>query len=338
MNSIANSNSEPKLLTNITLKKLAIIYFSLAVTFTFYHAQTINRRFWDQRSEFHQGIIHGDFKSPYQYRILTPLVAEAGGWIVEKTFGLSSPKSKAGAREVFYVLQRLIATFLLFIFFHLYLRTWFSTELAFGGTLILAGLHVYTYNSYFYQPDSAPNILFLTIAAYLFRRGEYKGRLYPLTVLGSLTRETFGLIVPLHLAYFGFKKETLKHTVGLFATWLSVQLLLRAVFGLQPPFPSRPAIINLYQIGWPIFLFSLMWLIPLIYYKRLPAFFRRAIILVIPPLIIANFLFGKLEESRLFLELAIVLIPATLIALFASSEEDSDDKSDDKFEKSQNVL
>jgi hypothetical protein len=31
---------------------------------------------------------------------------------------------------------------------------------------------------------------------------------------------------------------------------------------------------------------------------------------------VANFLFGKVEETRLFLELAIVLIPATFIVLF----------------------
>ncbi len=321
-------------LRNTTLKKAAIIYFSLAVTFTFFHTQTINRRFWDQRSEFHQGVIQGDFKSPYQYRIISPLIAEAGGIIIEKTFGLTSPKSKAGAREIFYVLQRLFATFLLFIFFHLYLRTWLTTEMAFAGTLILAGLHVYTYNSYFYQPDSALNILLLTGAAYLFRRGEYKGRLYPLTILGSLTRETFGLIVPLHLAYFGFKIKTLKHTAGLFAVWLSVQVLLRAVFGLKPSFPSRPAIINLYEIGWMICLFSLMWLIPLIYYKRLPVFFRRAIVLVMPPLIAANFLFGKVEETRLFLDLSIILIPATLIGLFARPADDSGDE----FETSRDVF
>jgi hypothetical protein len=297
------------------LRKFAIVYFSLALTFTFYHAQTINRRFWNERSEFHQAIVRGDFRSPYQYRILAPLLAEAGGSVVEKIFSLSSPKSSAGAREIFYVLQRLIATFLLFIFFHLYLRTWFTAELAFAGTLMLASLHVYTYHSYFYQPDSAWNILFLTIAVYLFRRSE-AGWLYPLTILGSLTRETFGLIVPLHLAYFGFKKKTLIHTAGLFLTWLSVQLLLRGVFGFKASFPARPPIDNLYEIGWPVFLFALMWLVPLFYYKRLPAFIRRAIFLVLPPLILANFAFGKVEESRLFLELAIILVPGTLFGLF----------------------
>ena len=300
----------------LTLKQAGVIYLSLAIMLTFYHAQTIDRRFWVERSEFHQGIIQGDFKSPYQYRILAPWLAEAGGWVVERTLGLEKGKKTAMAREVFYALQRVIAVFLLFIFFHLFLRKWFSPEMAFAGTLLLASLHLYTYRSYYYQPDSPLNILFLTIALYLFTRGEYKGWLYTLTIFGSLNRETFGLIVPLHLAYFGFKKETLKHTAGLFLTWLTVQVLLRGMFGIRPPFPDvRTITDNLRESSWAIFLFSLMWLIPLIYFKRLPLFFRRAILLFAPPLILANFLFGKVEETRLFLDLAIVIIPSTLIAL-----------------------
>jgi hypothetical protein len=303
------------------LKNAGIIYLSLAIMLTYYHAQTIDRKFWVERSEFHQGIIRGDFKSPYQYRILAPWMAEAGGWAVERVFGLEKVKPSAMAREAFYALQRILSIFLLFIFFHLFLRKWFSEEMSLAGTLLLAGLHLYTYRSYYYQPDSPLNILFLTIALYLFTRGEYKGWLYPLAVLGSFNRETFGLIVPLHLAYFGFKKETLKHTVGLFLTWLTVQLLLRGMFGIRPPFPDTRSISqNFNEIGWAVFLFSLMWVIPLIYFRRLPLFFRLALVLFAPPLILANFLFGKVEETRLFLDLAIVIIPCTLFALFGPEE------------------
>ncbi len=310
---------------SITLKSVSVIYFSFALMLTFYHAQTIERRFWVERSEFHRGIINGDFKSPYQYRIGSAYLAEAGGWIVEKTLGLTSEKQTAAAREIFYVLERLFATFLLFIFFDLYLRKWFSAEIALSGTLMLAGIHLYTFHSYFYQPCSPLNTLFLTIALWLFTRGEFKGWLYLLTIIGSLTRETFGLIVPLHLAYFGFKKETLRHTFGLFAAWLFTQLLLRAAFGFRPSFPDRSWIFNFYEIGWAIFLFSLMWLMPLTAYTRLPLFFRRAIVMFMPPLILANFLFGKVEESRLFLDLAVVLIPSTLFALFNPIQNESEE-------------
>src|SRR5690606_20723786 len=155
------------------------------------------------------------------------------------------------------------------------------------------GLHLYTFQYYYYQPDSPIDLLFLTIGAYLLQQGNFKGWLYPLTFLGTLNRETFGLIVPLHLAEFGLKRETLKHSFGLFMTWLSTLLLLRAAFGLKPSFPDRPLVTNVYEIGWPIFLYSLAWLLPLVFFKRLPLYLRRAILLFAPPLLTANFLFGK---------------------------------------------
>ena len=307
----------------VTVKSAAVIYLSFTFTLTFYHVNRIDRPFWVERNEFHQGIINGDFKSPYQYRILSPWLAELGGQALEKALGLSSPKASAGAREAFYQGQRFIATFLVFVFFHLYLRSWFSHDIAFSGTLVLAGLHLYTFQYYFYQPDSPLDLLFLTIGAYLIRHGEFKGWLYPLTIIGTLNRETFGLIVPLHLAEFGLNRKPLKHSLGLFLTWMSTVLLLRAAFGVRPSFPDRPLMTNVYEIGWPIFLYSLAWLLPLIFFKRLPPFLRRAILLFAPPLLAANFLFGKVEETRLFLSLAIVLIPSTFIILFGS-EQDTD--------------
>ncbi|MCM3874546.1 MAG: hypothetical protein ND895_27960 [Pyrinomonadaceae bacterium] len=312
--------------TSLSLKRASLIYLSLALTLTFYHAATIERRFWPERNEFHSGIIRGDFKSPYQYRIVATWLAEAGGWILEKALRLPPGKPSALAREVFYILQRLLATWALFIFFHLYLKSWFSSEIAFSGTLILAGLHLFTYIHYFYQPCSPLNLLFLTIGVYLIRRGKVNGWLYPLTILGSLARETFGLIVPLHVAQFGFNRKSLIHSVALFLIWLAVQLLLRLVFGFRPSFPPRPQILNLYFLLWPIFLFSLFWVIPILYYRHLPPFLRRAMFLFMPPLILANFLFGKVEETRLFLDLSIILIPATLFAVLRPlpAQENSD--------------
>lgn len=301
--------------SSLRLKTAALIYLSFALTLSFYHFQTIDYPFLPEKKEFHQGVIRGDFNAPYQYRILSPWLAELPSIIVEKTIGVPDGK-QAKTREFFYLLQRVVATFLLFIFFHLYLERWFTSEIAFSGTLILAGLHVFTYRSYFYQPDSPLHLLFLTIGAYLMSKGEYKGRLYPLTIIGSLTRETFGLIVPLHLACFGFKKQTLKHSIGLFIVWLAVQLSLRGLFGVRPPFEGRPLVNNFHESVWPLFLFSLMWFIPLIYFRRLPIVFRRMMLLFAPPLIAANFMFGKVEETRLFLDLAIVIIPASLFALF----------------------
>lgn len=145
------------------IKAATVIYFAFAITLSFYHIQTIDRPFWIERDEFYHAVIEGDFKSPYQYRILSPWLAEIPAKVVEKMLGLARGKQSAMAREAFYLFQRLVATFLLLVVFHLYLKTWFSSEIAFGGTTVLAGLHVLTYRSYFFRPDSPLNLLFLTV-------------------------------------------------------------------------------------------------------------------------------------------------------------------------------
>ena len=305
----------------MTIGRAWIVYLSLALTLSFYHLQTIDRPFWPDRSVFHQGIIHGGFKSPYQYRILAPWLVEIPSVIVEKVIDIAPGKSAAMVREFFYLLQRLIAVFLLFVVFHLYLKTWFNSDIAFGGTMLLAALHIFTYRSYYFQPSSPLNLLFLTTGVYLMTRGEYKGWLYPLTFVGSLARETFGLIVPLHLSFFGLKRATLKHTIGLFLVWVVVQAGLRVVFGMRPSFPDRPLITNLYEVPWPIFLYALIWLIPLVGIRRLPSELRSMLFWYALPLLAVNAVFGKVEETRLFLDLAIVLIPATLFVLLGSREK-----------------
>ncbi len=308
----------------LSLRRASPIYISLAMMLTFYHAQTVDLKFRSQRSEFHKEIVAGNFNSPYQYRILAPALAEAGGWIIEKTLTLSEGNRSIG-RELAYIGQRFAAAFLLFVFFHLLLRTWFSAELAFGGTVLLAALHPFTYLNYYYQPDSPLNILFLTVGAWLIVQQKPVVLLYALTVVGSFNRETFGVIAALYVAYHGINWGSIKHGAGLFLTWAAALLILRLMFGFKPAFPPDEAsMANLYYVHWPFLLYSLMWLIPLIYYRRLPVFLRRGLILFVPPLILANFMFGEVQETRLFLDLSIILIPATLYGLFGPPWNDDE--------------
>ena len=310
--------------TSVSLKKVWPIYFSIALMFTFYHLQTIDRPFWIERSELHQSIIQGEAKSPYQYRVVSPMIAEAGGLIVEKAFSLTDKKQQAIAREIFYSGERLISVFLLFVFFHLLLQAYFPSEIAFAGTLLLGALHIYTYHSYYYQPDSPINLMFLALAMLLMVKKGPGGWLYPLMIVGALTRETFGIVVALHLAYFGLNRRTIKHSLGLFACWLATQLMLHIAYGQHPSYEGRPMSINIAEIPWPIFLYGLMWLIPIFGFRKIPQFFQRSLLLYVPPLIAADFLFGKVEETRLFLDLALIIIPSTLFVLLRSADETSD--------------
>jgi hypothetical protein len=181
---------------------------------------------------------------------------------------------------------------------------------------MLASLHVYTYRSYYYQPDSPLDLLFLTMAAYLIRSGAPAPWLHLLAALGSLNRETFGIVAALQLVHGGFGWASFRRACALGLIWLSVQALLRLWFGMRPSFPyERSLLENVSEAHWSLFLFALLWVVPLAGYRRVPVGLRWGLPLFVVPLVLSNVLFGKLEETRLFLPLGIVLIPSTLLVL-----------------------
>jgi hypothetical protein len=100
--------------------------------------------------------------------------------------------------------------------------------------------------------------------------------------------------------------------------------MLHIAYGQHPSYEGRPMSINIAEIPWPIFLYGLMWLIPIFGFRKIPQFFQRSLLLYVPPLIAADFLFGKVEETRLFLDLALIIIPSTLFVLLRSADETSD--------------
>jgi hypothetical protein len=309
-----------------SFKLVCLVYLSLALTLTFYHTRTIERVFWKERQKFHVGIMASAHYSPYQYRIVAPYLAEAGGRVIEKIFSLDSDKNKWFAREAVYVLERFISTFLLLIIFHKYLETWLSPELSFSGAALFACFQLYTFRQYYYQPDYPIALFLLALAALLIVRNK-TWELYPLIFIGSFTRETLGIIVPMYLAQNYPGKKSFIHSIGLFLTWLAVQVALRGVFGMRTNmaggyFPNTP-MEQLANIDWPIFLYALFWIVPLIRFRQLPQFLRYSAVLVGIPLLVANFLFAEFEEPRQFLDFGLFLIPATLIALFGYKNKEA---------------
>ena len=120
----------------ISIGRSSIIYLSLALMLSFYHFETINLPFATQRAEFHQGIIRGDFKAPYQYRVLAPWLVELPALVVASVIDTSSGNRASLVREVFYSLQRVVALFLLFVVFHLFLLTKSSVNARFSLILL----------------------------------------------------------------------------------------------------------------------------------------------------------------------------------------------------------
>jgi hypothetical protein len=212
----------------ITYRWLAIIYLSFALTLTVYHAFEINRKFWVQRSEYHRAIVAREFKAPYQYRVMAPFLAEAGGRLLERAFDLQSGKPAALAREAVYIVLRFLATWATLVVFHRLMEFWLLPSAAFSATIILFGLHLYTFRSYFYQPSSFLHLLFFVLGVYLVVR-HHMGWVYPLMILASLARETSVLLTMVVVAYYWPKRELLRHVAGLFGVWVTVQISLRLV-------------------------------------------------------------------------------------------------------------
>ncbi len=303
-----------------------VVYCSLAGSFTFAHTQTLSRPFTLEREAFHTSILTGNAHRPYQYRVLAPFTVELLTAPAVAAFSLQGTRHERLLHETGYALLRLTTVFLFLVFFHLFLRNWFSDELALAGTLLYGALYFFTMHRYYYQPSSGVNLMMLALFCHWLMRGVRASRLALLAAVASLARETSGIVAALYLAKHGVNKKSLTGVLPIVGAWVAVQVSLRLVFGLAPGFEITRRLADNLQPGvvvWPAFLFLLLWGIPFAGYRRLPPFFQRAIYLLVPSIVIANLFFGEVEETRLFLDLGLVLIPASFLVLFGRQRQES---------------
>src|SRR5690606_20120874 len=136
-------------------------------------------------------IIDGEGRQPWAYRVLTP-------YAVEYTAQAISPPLERGvALETAYVAWRGLATFAFLCLFHLWLCVWVEPTWAVAGTLLAGALHPASYQFYWFQPDSPPDLVVWTLAALLtvWKRDRW---LAPLVVVGTLNRETAVFAIGIH--------------------------------------------------------------------------------------------------------------------------------------------
>ena len=312
-----------------TLRTIAV-YLGLALLLTQFHGEVVN---WGTRQHKrlhrHVRILEHRGDAPWGYRLLVPYTAEAlrsaqAGALPDTLPPPKKSKKLSVPLERAYLTLRFTFFFGLFVGFHAWLRRWVDDASAFGGTTLLAALHGPAFANYWFQPASALDFALWTAAGVAVQRSADKW--VPLLLLvGALNRETSVFIV---LIYAALRWGTLPtgalaaRVVGLGVIWALPQAAIRTWVGPlawagNGSTPMEYLTANLTHPDWlsyAAFFWGVLWIVPALAWKRTPPGLRR-VLLVLLPYVVLQFLFGRIREVRLFLPLALALIPIGLLWL-----------------------
>ncbi len=268
---------------------------------------------------WHLEMIGGYAPAPNQYRPLTPWLAE-------------SLRLLLPGHQVFtaYILLRGLITGLTFYFFDRYLRTWFNPPAAAGGALALAAILPFTYFRVVQESDPINLLVFVLAFSALAKDREFL--LLPLILLGTLNRETTALIPAIYLLSNWGRRPTAQlawRTASFAAAWILVYGSLRLGYGHREYYCDL--------IMWPlntatwgptihvVLFFGVMWVLAFLGAKGAPLLLRRSLWLL-PPYVALHYVVAMVQEVRLLLPLAPVLIPLTWRALFPEEPPSSRSK------------
>lgn len=289
---------------------LLMLYGLLGLAVTYIWLRLPNM---DHLPGWHAKMIGGTAAAPNQYRMLTP-------WIIEALCSaFSVPLQRA------YFIERALVTGATLFVFDRYLRTWFSAAASLAGTALLAAAIGFTSLQFGVQEADPINLMVVVLAFLAIARGK-DWWLVPLMVLGTLNRETIAMIPAVYLlARWGSlpRKNVVSFTLVLGVLWLVTYGGLRLWFG------HRDYYCDVFQLEWNLtatalhpwtpmqsvlMVFGGLWFLPIEGRKFAPPLIRRGLWLV-PPFLLLHLVVARVDEARLFLPLATILVPLSLWAL-----------------------
>ncbi len=301
------------------------LYLGLSLLLMQLHAETVN--FGEKaakRAPRHERILQGSGESPWIHRVLVPLLAE-GLRPIFAALGAPQPADL----EYGYLTWRWIFIFGLFLLFHRYLAHWLEPPWPLLGTVLLAALHGPSFANYWFQPASAADLLIWVAAALLTLRGRDRW-LFPLVLVGAFNRETVIFAILIHGALRLGKEPRARlqlRMVALLLCWaipfVGLRLWLGSQGWAQGSNPLGLFWANLSSPDWLAYaacFFGLLWALPVLHWRRLPADLQRVCLVMLPYLAL-QLLFGRIREVRLLLPLAMALVPVYLLVLAAAHEE-----------------
>ncbi len=281
----------------------------------------------DGWAEWHQIIDDGHSPDSTQFRLLSFWMADG----VSRMLDL--PVYQA------YLTVRMAMTFLLLCLFHLFLLFWFRQPVAMLGTIILAAIQPLTFLPFLQESDMVLFPIFL-FGVWAIRDHKYWCLLAALFI-GCFAKESIAFLIPLYVIYrwpspgsrlwrvdWRAVGKLLLRTAALIVVWFAAFYLTRNAFyeGVNSWLWQLPKNLTRWEAGLhfnpliSVYLFfipflGMMWILPFMRLKQKPLFLRR-----VAPYTVVFFvltaLMGWPHETRLLVPLALVVIPASIAALF----------------------
>jgi hypothetical protein len=268
-------------------------------------------------TEYIPGVINGSYGAPAIYRVLAPY----GIHYFTQWTGLEPVLAFAVARFV------TIAAALAAV--HVYLRRWYSSAASLAGGLAVAAFLPLTFTNSWAHPDSFPELFLFTIgcAAIAYGRDLW---LYPIVLIAALNRETTAFLVMVWAAVRLGQLPLASYAIRLVsygAAWAVVYAGLRWWRGLQhydywmlgqnlDVLKILPAAFDPYTriVGYLGVVFLVIPAALAVIGARMPGappFFAR-VLPVAALFVVICVLFSAIAESRIFLPLVPLLLPAAM--------------------------
>lgn len=291
-----------------------LLYVSLAVATGF--ADLRMRPHTLTVTKYITGVVDGTEHAPGKYRVLAPFtikgLADASGASLEATWYAT----------------RLLFIFLAYLAMHAYLRTWFPPRIALAGVALSAATLPLTITNSWPHPDSMPELALFSLGAMAI--AQRNDRVFAAVLpLAAFNRETSVFLVVLYVVAFPLTRGRVVRTALFGLEWLAIYAGLRLVRGLQH-YDYWQAARNLADLGllppnydpyyrayayFALILFGPFLALALHRRASLPLFARRAL-LVVPCFVAVAFTFSSIIESRIFLPLYALVMPALMFGLF----------------------
>ena len=303
-----------------------VLILSVAVVIAYGYFTRVAKPNFEPRLELHSQIIKGTAPSPYRYRILVPVIAEA----LRGALGIAMPTKAAFLLA--YAIYDLIAISSLLVLLFYWLRTWFNSAQALVGVLFVAATMPVALQDHYFQPWSLLEAALFT-AALLVIHGRRYLLLSIIVAVAALNRETAILIPIAFLATLDVKgllssgpARDLRPILlfgGLCAIWavgfFGLRELRGPAAGVEPVHDlfarniTRANLLLAFRNGG-MFLGG-FWVFAALGLRCAPAFIRRSVLLI-PLYVAAISVWGVWYEVRLLMPLYPLLIPLGLSFLY----------------------
>jgi len=258
---------------------------------------------------WHMQMLDGTAPAPNQYRPLTPYLAEA----------IRTVLPDQSVYTAYLVLRGAVTGVALFVFDR-YMRMWVTSSAAAAGSFFLAAIIPFTFFRVVQESDPISLLVFV-LAFWALALGRDL-LLIPLVLLGTLNRETVAMIPALYLVIRWGREQPLRlawRTAALGASWAAVYGGLLLHYGRRGYYCDVVMLPqNLASLSPTVFLllmFGAVWVLAYMARRDAPEMLRRALWLV-PPFLVLHYVVAMVNEVRLFLPLAPILIPLAWWTLF----------------------